>query len=286
MSATTLTAPVYTVPESYMAFRHKTEDRRLVVPFRSAEEKRLYRLAKRINNCSVEWAGFWTFTFDEENLGMFAGIKFGWFFSRFVQRLRVLAKELHPGKDFYYFWKYEEGSETGRPHFHLITNLFIPIEEVKKIWTYGYFFAKPVTTDKIGNYLADLKGYFAKPNKYKHWNGGRTWSCSRNIPAETKESEWDYVDTMPKNEAFQWAYSGEMNLFTECFCKAHGVDPNTWQLTEKRKGTFTPLGCWTLENITETWYVTNYFTYCVDTYEYRNVVDHRKKYKQKVRIIS
>jgi len=101
---------------------------------------------------------------------------------------------------FTHVWKYEEGNENSRPHFHFIIHapgvmtaeLYFLFEEC---FPYGFVDCKKITS--IEFLKSYLNKYFKKGGgTLKYWKKGRRWGSSRDIkPAPKEVSEYDCVET-------------------------------------------------------------------------------------------
>lgn len=155
----------------------------------NAEQQSLRRMKNRLLQAKKEgkiFKAFWTLTFSAENILFFDGS--GACMRKFLNKIQIYQKSKNR-QNVSYLWKYEEGGETGRPHFHMFMNGFIPKEVANKRWGLGFVHQKGIKGEKgVEMYL---NKYFTKDTECKRWKTGRRWSCSRDLPKYI--SEWKVV---------------------------------------------------------------------------------------------
>ena len=98
-----------------------------------------------------------------------------------------------------YFWKYEEGKQSSRPHWHLLLSIPKPLYKpchfclywkIHELWGHGFVDVKYIKSSKmLKNYL---NKYYGKFTNLKYWQGKRTWSKSQGLTKVNDPSEWIY----------------------------------------------------------------------------------------------
>ena len=123
---------------------------------------------------------------------------------QFINKLQVYCRKYY-NSHFTYFWRYELGGKTERPHFHMVYSNQIfrhtitkyHWEMFEKRWGSGYVDIEPITSKKKAvNYL---EKYFTKEGLNLPY-GSRSWSCSRDIPKMAKSTDWVLLMICPNDD--------------------------------------------------------------------------------------
>lgn len=217
------TPKILQIPEQpyfYLVVEHRlTKEIKVFAVENSPDAQSLYRLKKRILYNYKKFNYFVTLTFPDKNNGYYKNgleysnkhtlmdIKFKFTFPgymrKFFNRIQQYSRRYKIIK-FSYFWKYEQGEQTNRPHIHCLIgfhpmnlkffknldNQQVPLILYKmfmKSWNSGWIDISPITSKQVDDYLTK---YFTKKNTVNRRNGVRRWSCSRDIVKPPK-SWWD-----------------------------------------------------------------------------------------------
>lgn len=98
-----------------------------------------------------------------------------------------------------YFWVLEVGSQTKRPHVHVV--LGIPIDISLKViweifeskWNSGYVDLVEIESkNHVASYLSKYLSTKQVNKSFYLKEGKRSWSCSRDIPKKPKSPDFDY----------------------------------------------------------------------------------------------
>ena len=220
------------------------------------DTRSLYRLKRRLLYNSNKFENFITLTFPNESSGRYPGGKpfknkltlnqirfyksFGGHMRKFwnrIQQNRRNNKKKHAQEQqeiINYFWKFEQGSETNRPHVHaFIGNLnlnlpsfidgFRPVfkviegktwlvdgyippvsvklhDELMHCWESGYIYMDTINDDGVKKYAGK---YFSKSGSVNKRGRSRRWGTSRGINAVPKNPDYLFVD---KSYDFEYLY--------------------------------------------------------------------------------
>lgn len=104
--------------------------------------------------------------------------------------IRALRREYR--EPLRYMYAKEQGSRSGKWHFHLMLSPGISRERAEELWTEGFANSRRPRIDETG--LAGLAEYITKQGKKRKAEdaGKRRWSCSRNLirpEAEIRDGE-------------------------------------------------------------------------------------------------
>ena len=169
--------------------------------------KRLYRKITAFMESGNSFKAFWTLTFDNEHLTKFDGT--GKLVRKFVNKIQGYQK-YHGYKNLSYVWKYEEGSESQRPHFHVMATGYVPLSYCVKAWGQGFVQMKKITSQRMAkNYVSK---YITKAGqKPRYWVYGKRFSSSRDIPKAPKSS-WKRIgwSKEPTDLTIEYDHRGQL----------------------------------------------------------------------------
>lgn len=225
----------------------------------------LSRLKKKVLNANVEWTHWITLTFADKpfvwmkgrhilptqyhnNAKLVAYIHAPrWYDFQLINFQDIGSAWLRKWKDMFkhrlkrkgydikltHVWKYEEGAENSRPHFHFIiyapsvmtVELYYLFEES---FPYGFVDCKKITSKEF--LKTYLNKYFKKGGgTLKYWKKGRRWGSSRDIkPAPKGTAEYSCVETGYDYYYYMELLESTAHIMTEHFGTAF-VYYKSWQ---------------------------------------------------------
>lgn len=186
------------------------------------------RLRKKIYHAKADWKNHIVLTFDHESLkkAKQGGIN--------SSELKYFFKKMRDqNKDLKYMWKYEEGGEKGRPHFHLLFDKTFSKKEIAK--------ELKLSPTELQRKIRIQKNYEKHKNRTdnevamglllnKKWGKGITWCV--NIKNEYQLHNYVESDIAKsttkqhlKEKARMWGFSRGMQY--------HDDDPSEYEFVER-----------------------------------------------------
>jgi len=213
---------VLTIEQKFTIYR--IDGKHVIFPFRlrNAFEMRSDRLKRRLKDIAnaVEFKCFITLTFDKEGLQRFSGsgkeiselLKNLRQYPRCIDRILKLGRstkkrQYKPGSALKYVWKYEEGFQHSRPHFHLLVDRPIPKCAIH-LWGNGFIQFKLIKNSMHA--IAYVSKYMSKHSyttKFKR--GSRV--CGSNVhPLPSHKT--CHILTGTAEEIIKWQNGSDFTL--------------------------------------------------------------------------
>ncbi len=235
-----------------LLYSYSREEFIIVTVSGDPDTRSLYRMVRRLTYNSAKFEYFVTLTFPDKSEGIYPDgshfknkftlskirfeMSFGSYMRKFwnrVQQNRRNNKKKFPDSNvrsdldkelMNYFWKYEQGSETNRPHVHafignvslrvpfidsfrpifkvmngkteLVDGYIPPVpvklhDELMNCWQSGYIHISPISSDGVKKYAGK---YFSKKGNINKRGRSRRWGTSWGISSVPKSDDILFID--------------------------------------------------------------------------------------------